>query len=190
MKYNLKDYPEYDFFTYAPYYSWVANKLKNGDTFVEIGSWIGQSAVFMAENIRRKNLNVKFYTIDFFDTMPMKDASYEVKTEIAREKKIFETYLENTAHVKDYIITIIGDSKEVYKQFENESIDYLFIDGDHTHEGFAIDIKLWYPKVKWGGIVSGHDYIWGGNGVKPIIDAFSVFKAKPFGFGDVWFYTK
>ncbi len=190
MKYNLKDYPQYDFFTYSMYYSYIANKLKDGDVFVEIGAWLGQSAIFIAEYIKRKNLKVKFYTIDIFDSDEIKKTSFEMGTEVAKEKKIYETYLENTAHVKDYITTIIGNSQEVYKQFEDESIDYLFIDGDHSHEGFAIDIKLWYPKVKKGGIVSGHDYIWGGNGVKPIIDAFSVFKAKAFGFGDVWFYEK
>jgi predicted O-methyltransferase YrrM len=190
MKYNLTDYPQYDFFTYSLYYSYIAQKLKNGDIFVEIGSWLGQSAVFMAEKIKQRNLNVKFYTIDFFDSDEIKESSWEMTMEITKEKKIYETYLENIEHVKDYIVTIIGNSKEVYKQFEDESIDYLFIDGDHTHEGFAQDIKLWYPKVKTGGIVSGHDYIWGGKGVKPVIDAFSMFKAKPFGFGDVWFYTK
>jgi len=189
MKYNIVNYPEYDFFTYSMYYSYLAHKLKEDDVFVEIGAWLGQSSIFIAEHIKRKKLKMEFYTIDIFDG-EIKDTSFEIKTEVAKEKKIYETFLKNTAHVKDYITTITGNSKEVYKQFKNESIDYLFIDGDHSHEGFKEDIKLWYPKVKIGGIVSGHDYIWGGNGVKPIIDSFSLFKAQPFGFGDVWFYEK
>ena len=185
-KYNLTDYPEYDFFTYSLFYSYLCEQLKDGDTFVEIGSWLGQSTIFVANKIKQKKLNVKFYTIDFFDN----HHDEECKLDVVVEKKIHDTFLDNIEPVKEYITSINGDSTEVYKQFEDESIDIIFIDGDHSHEGFIKDIKLWYPKVKTGGIVSGHDYIWGGNGVKPIIDSFSGFKARPYISGDVWFYKK
>jgi len=198
MKYNLTDYPELDYFTYSMFYSYLANKLKNGDTFVEIGSWLGQSAIYMADKIKQRKITIKLYTIDIFDdfnpigikmveSMPGDNSHW---MEIAKENKVYETFLENIEPYKDQIISIKGNSQEVYKQFDDESIDVIFFDGDHDKEGFKKDIELWYPKVKYGGIFSGHDYIWGGNGVKSTIDAFSGFKAKPFGFGDTWFYEK
>ncbi len=192
MKYNLIDYPQYDFFTYYMFYNYLTNKFKDGETFVEIGSWLGRSAIYIAEKVKIKKLNnFKFYTVDIFDNNEITDNSFDYNTlEIMRENKLYESFLENIEPYKDYIISIKGDSKKVYEQFENESIDYIFLDGDHSLEGFSQDIKLWYPKVKTGGVVSGHDYIWGGKGVKSIIDNFSTFKAKQFGFGDVWFYTK
>ena len=167
MKYNLRDYPELDYFTCGIFFSYLANKLKDGDIFVEIGSWLGQSITYMAEKIKQRKITIKLYTIDIFDdfnpigikmleSMPGDNSHW---MEIAKENKVYETFLENIEPFKDYITSIKGDSKEVYKQFEDESIDIIFIDGDHTPEGFKKDIELWYPKVKTGGIFSGHDYI-------------------------------
>jgi len=42
--------------------------------------------------------------------------------------------------------------------FEDESIDFIYIDGDHSLEGIAADIYAWTPKIVTGGIISGHDY--------------------------------
>lgn len=38
------------------------------------------------------------------------------------------------------------------------SLDLVFIDADHSYDGVAQDIALWTPKVRKGGIISGHDY--------------------------------
>lgn len=190
MKDPRIEHPEYDLFTYSVFYNYLVDKFKDDDVFVEIGSWIGTSISYMADRVKKRNLKVKLYTIDLFDANKIKGDEYIENLLIYKENKIYETFLECTENVKDYINVIKGDSKEVYKQFKDQSITHIFFDGDHTLEGFEKDIKLWYPKVKYGGIFSGHDYIWGGHGVKPVIDTFSGFKAKNFGIGDVWYYAK
>lgn len=43
-------------------------------------------------------------------------------------------------------------------QFEDGSLDFVYIDGDHTYEFVSKDIAAWWPKVRDGGILSGHDY--------------------------------
>src|SRR3990167_1120114 len=50
-------------------------------------------------------------------------------------------------------------SRQVAGELEDESIDFVFIDGDHTYNGVMADLLLWYPKLKSGGILSGHDYV-------------------------------
>ncbi|GAI15065.1 unnamed protein product [marine sediment metagenome] len=40
----------------------------------------------------------------------------------------------------------------------NNSLDFVYIDGSHTYESVAEDIILYYPKLKKGGLLSGHDY--------------------------------
>lgn len=42
--------------------------------------------------------------------------------------------------------------------FPDEFFDVVYIDADHSYEGASRDIKLWYPKVKIGGLFAGHDY--------------------------------
>lgn len=49
-------------------------------------------------------------------------------------------------------------SAEAAKRFDDESIDFVFIDGDHSFKGCSSDISLWYPKLRKGGLLSGHDY--------------------------------
>ena len=38
------------------------------------------------------------------------------------------------------------------------SLDFVFIDADHSYEGCSADIRLWAPKVRPGGLLCGHDY--------------------------------
>lgn len=51
-----------------------------------------------------------------------------------------------------------GWSKDVAPTIPDGSLDYLFIDANHTYECCKEDIALWAPKVREGGIVMGHDY--------------------------------
>ena len=51
---------------------------------------------------------------------------------------------------------------EAANLIEDESLDFVFIDADHSYEGCNADIKNWSPKVKKGGYVMGHDIFWEG----------------------------
>ena len=42
--------------------------------------------------------------------------------------------------------------------FEDESVDLVFIDADHSEEAVWEDMRAWMPKLKSGGVMSGHDY--------------------------------
>lgn len=49
-------------------------------------------------------------------------------------------------------------SLEASRQIEDRSLDFVYIDGDHRFDAVMMDIILWAPKVKPGGIVAGHDF--------------------------------
>lgn len=85
-------------------------------------------------------------------------------------KKIFlvdpylvRTKVEGIAHskLKDYenkIEWVKAKSADVANKFNDGSLDFVYIDGDHQYEAVLQDVGLYYPKVKKGGLVSGHDY--------------------------------
>jgi len=52
---------------------------------------------------------------------------------------------------------LVGDSVAIGKEW-NESLDMLYLDGNHSYEGVIADIEAWYPYLKAGGILSFHDY--------------------------------
>lgn len=43
--------------------------------------------------------------------------------------------------------------------FEDSSLDFVYIDANHKYEFVKEDIEFWYPKVKPGGLLLGHDYL-------------------------------
>lgn len=52
--------------------------------------------------------------------------------------------------------------------FKTPYFDFVYIDADHFYESVLLDIKSWYPLVKSGGYIGGHDYHW--KGVKKAVD--------------------
>ena len=52
---------------------------------------------------------------------------------------------------------IKGYSENAVKNIENNSLDFVYIDANHKYDYIYQDINLWYPKVKKGGVIGGHD---------------------------------
>jgi len=74
---------------------------------------------------------------------------------------------------------IRGNSVDVAKTFKNGSLDFVFIDANHTYKSVKEDIEAWFPKVRKGGVVSGHDYVeYQDFGVIQAVDEFTKGKYK------------
>lgn len=62
---------------------------------------------------------------------------------------------------RDKRIRVIRDySVEAAKLFSSRSVDFAYLDADHTYEAACQDIAAWWPKIKRGGVLGGHDYCW------------------------------
>lgn len=60
--------------------------------------------------------------------------------------------------------------------FEPASLDFVYLDANHSKPGSLSDLRAWWPRVKPGGIMAGHDYCPGngeGMGVKEAVDEFA-----------------
>jgi len=60
-------------------------------------------------------------------------------------------YGDRYEHIRDF-------SDNAVLKFNEESLDFLYIDGNHGEEFVRNDLRLWWPIIKKGGIMSGHDY--------------------------------
>lgn len=54
---------------------------------------------------------------------------------------------------------IRGASVDVAKTFADGALDFVYIDADHDYEHCKQDIEAWFPKVRHGGLVAGHDFL-------------------------------
>ena len=67
------------------------------------------------------------------------------------------------------------NSVDAVHLFEDESLDYVYIDGCHRLRYIKQDLDLWWPKVREGGFFGGHDYVLAkGCGVIPAVNDFSL----------------
>jgi cephalosporin hydroxylase len=158
-----------NWFTYPNLYSRFVKELSNGSKIVEVGCWKGKSIAYLAVEIINSGKDIKVDAIDTWKGTPDEDVHQKDKYVI--EDKLYELFLSNIAPVSSVINPIRMSSVEAAKLYEDESIDVVFIDAGHTYEDVKADILAWYPKVKKGGYVSGHDYPWsGGDAVKKAVD--------------------
>lgn len=144
-----------DWFTYPTLYSTMVGKFPTGSHFVEVGSWKGKSSAYMAVEIANSGKNIKF---DCVDTWQGSEEHTQIEEIV--NGTLYETFINNILPAKDIINPVRMDSSKAASLYEDESLDFVFIDADHSYEGVKRDIIAWMPKVKNGGILSGHDYGW------------------------------
>jgi predicted O-methyltransferase YrrM len=146
----------------------LAQRLPPNSFAVEIGSYLGASACFIAAGL---NASSKLICIDTWMNDAMTEGKRDTKEEFGR----------NTEQYKHKIITIRGYSYEVVCKVRNitSKIDLLFIDGDHSYEGVKTDWDLYSPLLKSGSCVVFHDYGWAEGvirvveeDVKPMLESF------------------
>lgn len=101
----------------------------------------------------------------------------------------FDEFTQNLARMphRARIDVLRAPSLAAANAFESESLDSVFLDGDHSDAAVAADIAAWLPKLKPGGLLCGHDY---GHpdfpGVRAAVDARFVDAVRTH--GTIWYY--
>jgi len=129
---------------------------------VELGSHNGQSALAFIKSGRIKSIHcIDNWGEGYIDPM------YNRMSQVKDAEYIFNERIKPF----DNIIKVKRMTSDAADLFKNESIDFLYIDASHDYKSVKDDILNYYPKVKTGGIISGHDYATEKNCRKPrIID--------------------
>jgi len=113
----------------------------------EVGVYQGDYSKWLLRGIP----GLKLYGVDAW-------ASYKGYKDFGKND-IDEAYDKAVANTKGYDCTLIrGWSHESASQIDDGSLDFVFIDGNHSYEHTVRDLGAWTPKVKKGGIVYGHDF--------------------------------
>jgi len=129
-------------------------------TIVEVGSDLGESAELFAQ------IAEHLYCVDLWQY-----ADTGFGTSVAPARKFVESLppeqqgpdcrrllFEHRLARFDNVHAIQGDSADTAKEFADESIDVVYIDAIHKYHTVKADILAWFPKVRAGGYVAGHDY--------------------------------
>lgn len=183
MEHFYKNVNSEDWFGYEDLYSKIVSKFDDNSHFVEVGVWKGMSACYMAVEIINSGKNIKF---DCVDTWEFVDSSTEIS--VNQFNDLFEIFKTNIEPVKDKIGIVKSLSWDGAKNYEDNTLDFVFIDAGHDYDSVTKDLNAWYPKVKNGGIIAGHDYHYN-VGVYPAVNDF--FKGTPINqMGACWIVDK
>jgi len=128
----------------------LVDDLPSDVVMVEVGSYAGESTAMFAKKVKT------IYAIDpwvnYIEHNPTQDVPV---VEMQKVEALFDEVVKKFPN----IIKIKKYSNEAVNDFQDKSLDFVYIDANHEYKHVVEDIKLWLPKVKVGGTISGHDYV-------------------------------
>lgn len=122
-------------------------------TIAEIGVWKG---VFAESTLQSCPTIEQYIMIDPWAQLPDWNKPFNVTTK--EFESVYNEAMEKTEFAADKRVILRGRTRDVVNQIEDESLDFVYIDGDHTLRGITLDLISIFPKVKPGGIIAGDDF--------------------------------
>jgi len=150
----------------------------------EIGCYHGRTSM----NVLRNCPHFKLIAVDKWENIEPDPSGEKIGCEDWDAEKGFQIFKYNTKAFGKRLKVLRGDSQEMAAFVEDNSLDIIFIDADHRYDAVKGDILAWIPKLKSGGLLSGHDYSLPGvnKAVHELIDE----KYHHLADDDVWFCYK
>lgn len=115
-------------------------------TGIEIGVYKGA----YSRELCQANPELKLYCVDTWGLTNQYQRRKDLYLKIYKYAK-WKLAPHNTVLIRDL-------SMNAVKQFDDNSLDFVYIDADHSYPEVSQDIAGWTEKVRPGGIVAGHDY--------------------------------
>jgi predicted O-methyltransferase YrrM len=143
------------YFNFPDFYAQVANTSHWTD-FVEVGVYTGASVCFLAQKLKERGLPFKLHAVDLWElaaTTDYKDLPMGVEVWEALKERMALTGTSYDIQIHKMA------SVDASNQFAHASLDFIFIDADHSYEAVKRDIKAWWPKLRPHGMIAGHDIL-------------------------------
>lgn len=147
-----------------------ANKALVHNVGAEIGVRHGETSEFLLHN----NEDLVLYLVDpYVSYVDLLETIYS---------DVEQTGIKNAAKLR---LSSFGDraiwrykiSTQAAKEIDDGSLDFVFIDANHQEKFVREDIYAWYPKLRRGGLLMGHDY--NIDGVRVAVDEWVAKFGKP-----------
>lgn len=135
----------------------VQEVARPGMRVFELGSFTGRSSLAMLPYIHQQR--GKLTCVDWFQGN--EGLADEVAlTQGYANHNVLDIFRSNLteAGFAESVNIVVGTTQEVAPTVQDGCADMVFIDADHRYTGVRQDIIDWWPKVKEGGIVCGHDF--------------------------------
>jgi len=153
-------------FDFADIYDHTIARARDGAVFVEVGAYLGRSSLYLASRIQASGKRIRVYVVDLWDGWlydDYREDSQEEQGDVRGPEweDVFWRFIRNVrrAGVEDVIYPLKMPSEQAANLFEDGTLDFVFLDADHSYEAVRRDLEAWFPKVKRRGVLGGHDYL-------------------------------
>ncbi|MFD0762109.1 class I SAM-dependent methyltransferase [Lutibacter aestuarii] len=127
----------------------------------ELGVYKGDFSKYILEN---ENAIEKYFMLDPWRNL--EDWNKPANTNNLEFEKFYQETMQKTNFASEKRIVLRGKTTEVIDKIEDKSLDFMYIDGDHTLKGITIDLNTSWNKIKKTGFIGGDDFcpsIWQHN---------------------------
>jgi Methyltransferase domain len=122
-------------------------------SMMEVGVWKGE----YAETVLQQCDSIRqYYMLDPWATLPDWNKPFNVAPQQFDE--VYEEAMRRTDFAAQKRIILRGRTKEVIDKLPDNTLDFAYIDGDHTLRGITIDLIKVLPKIRDGGLIGGDDF--------------------------------
>jgi hypothetical protein len=137
---------------------------------VEVGCWKGQSIAYLGVEIINSGKDIRIFAVDTWKgsfNEPSHMCDPFVKTDM-----LYDLFRKNLEPLNNEVSLFAcrGNSIDTVVIFQDDSLEVVFIDADHSYEAVSSDIQAWLPKVRPGYYLAGHDYCPAWPGVQRAVD--------------------
>ena len=122
---------------------------------VEIGCYRGESTMIINSCFTNATINCVDPWVQYREEGSTYDLD-EQERELILAEQHFDSNIASLPNIKKNKMSSLAFSDTV----QNEFLDLVYIDGDHSYSAVKQDIIAWLPKIKVGGVISGHDFAW------------------------------
>lgn len=156
--------------TIKPLRAWEGSRITLAELFndlgYKLGAEIGVEQGKYSSVLLDKNPNLKLKCVDPWEPYG--------RQSVDRENRLYDETIQRLTPYRDRVEIIRKKSIDAVKEVPNGSLDFVYIDALHDFDNVMMDLIHWVPKVRRGGIVSGHDYtITHGFGIVQAVESYT-----------------
>ena len=151
---NTKEYPNWFEEDAIYYFALMMRNFRNRENlkFLQIGTYTGDCSKWLLDNVLTKQSS----TLTDIDTWLGSNEAVHKEMDFSDVEKVYDDKVSKYGNVIKYK----GTSESFLTIAEENSFDFIYIDGDHTANAVYKDASLSFKALKVGGIIAFDDYDW------------------------------
>ncbi len=140
--------------------TWLAKQAAKCHKIAEVGCFVGKSTKVLTEHCKGFVFAIDAWDENNPGLTRLPPGSIPAMVGPGDGAKLKAEFEQNLAIEIESgkVIPIHGCSAVVSHHFNNKTFDLVFLDANHYYQAVVDDIMAWLPRIRKGGILSGHDY--------------------------------